>query len=185
MDSVIIKIVACVLAADFITGLIHWIEDTYGLPSWPFLGSFVIEPNIEHHLHPTFLGTMSNLALRNYQAVVPMGALSLVAFLWFGWSAWPVALTLTLASLGNEVHTWNHRRANNWLIRFLQNTGIVQSPRQHAKHHHPPFDAYFCTLTNVTNELLEAVYFWRLLEWYLRGAFGIVPKRMTAERQGV
>jgi len=185
MDSIIITVVCCVLVADFITGVVHWTEDTYGLPSWPFLGGFVIEPNIEHHLRPTLLGTMSNLALRNYQAVVPLGVVSAAAVWWFGWSAWPFALTLSLASVGNEVHTWNHRRSNNAAIRFLQDAGIVQSPRQHAKHHRAPFDKYFCTLTNITNEALELVQFWRRLEWLILVVFRIAPKRMSPERLGV
>lgn len=185
LDSTLLTIALCVLAADFITGFVHWIEDTYGLPSWPLLGSFVIEPNIEHHLHPGFLGTMSNLALRNYQAVVPMTGISAVALVLCGWKAWPLAATLCMASLGNEVHTWNHRRKNNAVIRFLQNACIVQTPRQHAKHHRPPFDTYFCTLTNVTNELLEAVGFWRRLEWLLFSLFGLTTKRMSAGRSGV
>ena len=184
-DSLLLTVAACFLTADFITGLVHWVEDTYGVPSWPVLGKFVVEPNIEHHLHPQLVATMSHFVLRNYQAIVPCLTVALLVLLWIGWNAWPVALTLGIASLGNEVHAWNHSSQNNWVIKFLQNSGLVQSPRQHAKHHRPPFDAYFCTLLNITNEVLEILQFWRRLEWFLHVSFGVSPKRMTVERQGV
>lgn len=43
------------IAADFITGVIHWWEDTYGNPNWPIVGKYVVEPNLVHHKHPAKL----------------------------------------------------------------------------------------------------------------------------------
>lgn len=176
-----LDIVCCLLIADFITGVIHWFEDTYGLPTWPILGPHVIEPNIQHHEHPGWIGTMSNLISRNYQSVVPAIAVA-GGLLYYG--HWQVALTLSFAAFGNEVHTWCHRSGNNWLITFLQESGIVQHPRQHAKHHHRPYDKYYCTLTNVVNEILEPLGFWRKLEFVILKLFGVQVKRISEERRG-
>jgi len=172
----------CFLIADFITGLGHWVEDTYGVKTWPWpLLDGVVLPNIEHHKNPTFIGTMSTIVSRNWHVVVPAVVVSLV-FLYFG--IWQVAVVLVLASLGNEVHAWNHRRTNNFAIAFLQDACIIQTPQQHAKHHKKPYDKYYCTLGNITNAVLELVGFWKGLE-YLLSKVGIHPKRMTEGRDWV
>lgn len=179
-----ITVFLCIIVADFLTGFIHWWEDSYGTPDWPWIGREVIEPNILHHEHPNWIGTMSSLIGRNYQTVVPAAIVAALAALWLGWAAWPVALTLLLASLGNEVHTWNHRHNNNAAIRFLQDAGLIQSRVQHGKHHKPPYESYYCTLTNFTNAVLEAVNFWRALEWAIAAVTGIKTRRCSAERRG-
>ncbi len=178
----ILTLLICFLVADFITGLGHWIEDTYAVKTWPWpLLDGVVLPNIEHHKNPTFIGTMSTLISRNWHLVVPAVIVSLV-FLYFG--IWQVAVVLVLASLGNEVHAWNHRRTNNFAIAFLQDAGIIQTPQQHAKHHKQPYDKYYCTLGNITNAVLEQIRFWKGLE-YLLSKIGIHPKRMTESRDWV
>ncbi len=176
------QIVICVFIADFLTGLFHWAEDTYGLPTWPLIGKSVIVPNIDHHRNPGLIGYMSTFISRNYQPFVI--ALGFIVGFWFvGWLHWTIVLTAVLASFGNEVHTWNHAKTKNWFIRFLWDTGLIQSKRQHAMHHIPPYDKYYCTLTNATNAILEVLNFWRGLEWSLK-LVGIKPKRLSPERDG-
>lgn len=187
MNNVLIFLL-CVVVADFITGLVHWLEDTYGVPSWPFgLGKHVIEPNILHHENPTAMITMSTILKRNYQTGVPAIIVIAICVYFWGWAnVWPLALILFLAGcLGNEVHAWNHtprQKLPRW-IRFLQDTAIIQTRKQHAIHHQKPYDQYYCTLTNVTNAVLESFKFWRKLEW-LVARFGIKVKRGTPERRG-
>ena len=182
------KIFICIIIADFITGLVHWIEDTYGVPSWKFgLKENIVEPNILHHENPTFMVTMSNALRRNYLTGVPAIVASLGCWIIFGWSvAWPIMLILLLSGwLGNEVHAWNHTpRADlpRWIV-FLQDTALIQTRKQHALHHQKPYDKYYCTLTNITNAVLELVNFWRGLEWII-SKFGIQVKRCTKERRG-
>jgi len=179
-----LEIIICVIVADFLTGLIHWAEDCYGLPTWPLIGKAVIVPNIEHHQNPILL-TMGTIISRNYQ---PFLIVLFIVFLFymFGLLSWHVLLVGFLASLGNEVHAWNHKppKENPWFVNFLHDIGLIQNRRQHAKHHKIPYNKYYCTLTNFTNEVLETINFWRGLE-YLLSKMGIKPKRMTAEREYV
>lgn len=178
------KILFCIIIADFLTGLFHWVEDTYGVPSWgPFLNKQVVLPNIEHHRNPSAIGRMSSFVSRNYVSLT----LFLVAFFvasYFGAGPY-FFLTGLLASLGNEVHTWNHRKAldNPMIVRFIQDTGLVQTRQQHNLHHKPPYSSYYCTLTNFTNAVLERVRFWRGLE-FLLDKIGIKVKRGSSERDG-
>jgi ubiquitin-conjugating enzyme E2 variant len=176
-----LDVVLCILAADFITGVIHWWEDTYGLPDMPIIGPAVIEPNIMHHLDQVHF-TQHSVLYRNWQVFLA-GAAGIVALWAAGWSQWQFTLTIALASMGNEVHAWTHKRPGR-LGRLLQDMAIVITPHQHAKHHRPPFDTNFCTLTNVLNPLLDAVKFWWLAERAI-ALMGIEPKRMTPARMGV
>jgi plasmanylethanolamine desaturase len=173
-------VLLCILTADFLTGVIHWAEDTYGVPTWPLLGPAVIEPNIVHHERPA-LFTAGNLWHRNYQ-VFYFGAAAIGIVYLTGWLTWQFTLTACLASLGNEVHAWTHKRPRSRLARLLQDMRLVISPEQHARHHRPPYDVCFCTLTNVLNPLLDACRFWRGLEWML-SAIGIAPMRMSSARR--
>ena len=178
-------ILICILVADFLSGLVHWAEDTYGLPTLPLIGKLVIEPNIEHHRNPTLMATMGTWLTRNLQPAL-LAISGSVLFWLIGFRTWPVFLIAVLAAFGNEVHAWNHRpKAEcNWLINFLHDTGLVQSRKQHALHHKKPFDSYYCTLTNVTNAVLERCNFWRATEAVLLKMFGLTVKRMSEERDG-
>lgn len=176
-----LDILLCILVADFLTGLIHWVEDTYGLPSWPLLGASVIEPNILHHENQLHF-TMGSVLYRNYQ-VFAFGAAALAIVYVTGWLTWQLALTLCLASMGNEVHAWAHKRPKSRVVRLLQDMKLLICPEQHARHHRKPYDTNFCTLTNWLNPVLDALAFWRGLELLLWCA-GIDPQRMSAARRG-
>ena len=175
------SVLMCILIADFLTGLFHWFEDTYGDPGFPILGPLVFEPNLLHHEQPMKF-TMSGFCLRNYQSWLIAAATCSVVYL-LGVFSWHVALVGFLAGMGNEVHVWTHKRGPCW-IRLLQEMGIIQHPRQHAKHHKAPFDSHFCTLTNAMNPVLELVHFWRGLEWVI-SLFGFPTKRMSESRRGL
>jgi plasmanylethanolamine desaturase len=179
----IVEILICVLIADFLTGLIHWWEDTYGLPSWPILGKLVIEPNIQHHLDPTFMVRMGSMVSRNWQTVALAIAGGFVLYL-NGLLSWQAGLILGLSSIGNEVHAWSHSKKNNFLVRLLQDMCLIQTPNHHSKHHKPPYSARFCTLTNWVNPVLDRIHFWGTIEFSL-GCFGIRPNRLSPQRNFV
>lgn len=178
-----ITFILCVLIADFITGLVHWFEDTYITPSWPILGKYVGEPNILHHQKPGFIGTMTTLLSRNYQTVVPAIIVIAISTMTFGFW-WPLVFTLALASFGNEVHAWNHRKKNNWIVSLLQDMCIIQTKNQHRIHHIPPYDTAYCTITNLLNPILDRLNFWRILEYIILKTLRVKVKRCSPERSG-
>ena len=176
----------CVLIADFITGFVHWFEDTYITPDWPILGQHVGLPNIEHHKHPGWIVTMSSFVSRNIQTF-SMGIVFLITCFFFYGLMFPVVFTVVLAALGNEIHTWNHRsrKHNPWWIRLLQDTCIIQTPHQHAKHHRKPYDTCYCTITNFLNPILDMTKFWRGLEYIIWLVTGAEVQRGGMKRDGV
>ena len=123
-----LKIICCILIADFITGIVHWWEDTYGNPTWPIIGKEVIVPNIEHHKFPGKMGYMTSFIFRNYQAII-LALVSIAIFYYLGISSWYLILIGITAAIGNETHLWCHRNTNNKFINLLQDMCLVITPQ--------------------------------------------------------
>ena len=162
------------LAADLVTGFVHWWEDRYGNPAWPILGAYVVEPNIRHHADPRgFLE--GGYWRRNWTAIVPAAAVSAGAL---ALGQWWIALVFALATQANEIHGWSHQRCSR-PIRGLQLLGAVSSQEGHARHHRAPFATDFCVMTDWSNPILSAIGFWPILEG-IAGLFGIPPRAERA-----
>ena len=153
------------LLADFLSGVLHWIEDRFGpgREHWPVLGSLIFTPNIIHHADPTaFLRT--GFVERNWTtwaAVVPLAIILLLGFGSQPW-IWSAAIGGAMAS---EIHAWAHRKtmAPRWALR-LQAIGMLQSPRQHAVHHVPDHRRHYCIISDWVNPVLDRFAFWQTIE---------------------
>ena len=175
------QIVGCILLADFLTGLGHWFEDTYSVPTWPILGRIIAEPNINHHLQPNEMAP--TFWERNKWQLIPAWVF-LIGLATISLLTWEIALIINALALGNETHSWCHKKVSNPLITLLQDMGISINPRQHHKHHKHPYEKTFCTLTNFVNPVVDRLQLWRFLEWII-AKLGIPPKRGTEQRNFV
>lgn len=170
----IIYFLSAWLAADLVTGMVHWWEDRYGNPEWPILGAYVVEPNIRHHTDQRdFLA--GGYWHRNWTTIVP-AAVAAAALLAVG-SRWG-ALVAAFSSQANEIHGWAHQRCSR-PIRGLQLLGVICSQEGHARHHRSPFSTDFCVMTDITNPVLGWLGFWQILE-ALIGMLGIQPRAERA-----
>jgi hypothetical protein len=163
MIGLLFSIIAGILLADFVTGVVHWLEDRFGSEAWPLLGPLVIAPNRLHHREPLAF-TRAGFLSRNSTAAAGALAIGAAALLVFGPSL-VLGVAIGAGCLANEVHLWAHRpdRAPR-IVRMLQATGLLQSRRHHSVHHAAPHDRRYCTLTSWLNPLLDRAGFWRLLE---------------------
>jgi hypothetical protein len=159
------ELVLAVGIADFLTGLAHWWEDTYGNPHWPLLGKYVVQPNLAHHQRPR------ELAAANYWQLTWVSwavAASIIVPFWVVLNFHPTLFiaSILIATQANQVHAWAHRtdRENGRVIRWLQSTGVIQSRRHHGQHHRPPYVGSYCILTDYLNPLLDSIEFWQRLE---------------------
>jgi ubiquitin-conjugating enzyme E2 variant len=159
------------VVADFLSGVVHWIEDRYGDPAWPVIGRHVIEPNILHH-RDQMAFTAGGYWQRNWTTLVPAAAAAGMA--WLAGSAF-LAVTFLMLSQANEIHAWAHQRCVR-PIRGLQLIGIFQSPEQHADHHRRPFDRNYCTMSDWLNPLLSRAGFWPALELLVARVTGLSPR---------
>ena len=163
------------LAVDFVSGLVHWAEDTFGTAATPVVGRWIIAPNELHH--------------RDAGAFVEKGWLASnwdlgMAGLLLGAGAWWVgrldAAVVVFAAggaLANQVHKWNHAASRApWLVRGLWATGVLQRPAHHAGHHGGGKNTHYCVLTPFVNPVLDLTRFWRGLERVFVPLFG-APRR--------
>lgn len=177
------QIVGCVMLADFITGVVHWFEDTYATRRWPKpLVRWIVDPNIRHHMNPTEF-TQHSFLYRSGDSLAIASIVCLAAWA-CGMFVWQFTAVAFCAAIGNEVHSWSHRRPRNPLFRFLQDAAIVQTPQQHAQHHRGRHNRRYCTLTNALNPALDGVQFWTLIE-FLLARIGLRPSRLTGARDFV
>src|SRR2546426_2572830 len=65
MIAMVVRIAGSVLMADFLSGLAHWIEDSYFSPQTPLIGS-TIRKNVLHHSQPqAFVGNPWHVTIRS------------------------------------------------------------------------------------------------------------------------
>ncbi len=168
----VLQVALCALVADFFSGVIHWLEDSYFGPKTPLIGKWVIEPNLLHHRDPRAMVKNSWWVTNNVLLLIAAGMIGLTLAL--GVFTWQVGLTVVLLAHGAEFHRWAHRTRteNGRVIVWLQQNGFVQSPAHHAGHHRHDKDRRYCTITDYVNPALDRVRFWRGLEaviWALTG----------------
>jgi hypothetical protein len=157
-------ILICLLIADFISGVFHWLEDRYDFSNIKYVGGFIdkfiTQPNLEHHLYPQkFLN--SNFWYRSSTTMIPAFSAAIIAYM-----INPIyCLPFIIAGFSNEIHAWAHMKGKlPQIIEVMQETGVLQNPRHHAIHHTSPNDRYYCVITNFLNPFLEHIKFWDRIE---------------------
>jgi ubiquitin-conjugating enzyme E2 variant len=156
------------LAADFASGIVHWICDSFFDEDTPVLGSVVIRPFREHHRDPRamtrhgFLETNGNNCAILLLLLVPTTLLGapaarggVVPWLSFQW----IALAFALATFAtNQLHKWAHLPGPRprWL-RLVHATGLVLTPRRHALHHRPPHRGAYCVTVGWMSPLVDRI----------------------------
>lgn len=172
----VVLIAAGVLLADFVSGFVHWLEDSYGCETWPVIGPIVIEPNIRHHYSPRDFTEVSYWK-RNLPIIV-LAAISIGIF----WIADLLNLfTISFvfaASQANETHRWAHlpSRRRPLFVRILQRAGLFVSSRHHGRHHIHPFNSHYCTITNYINPVIDGMKLFRGIEYAIFRVCRVKPR---------
>jgi hypothetical protein len=166
--EIIGQIIVGWLLADFVGGVLHWLEDRVLTVSDSWIGTQVVEPAREHHDDPLAMYRYAGLIERNWTTWLPTLAVSIALLSAFG----PSLLWLS-ATIGGlvvyEVHrAAHHPRDLHPFVRVLQDVGVIQSPKHHAGHHRPPHQSRYCPLTDWLNPILDALRFWDRIERVLK-----------------
>jgi hypothetical protein len=149
--------------ADFIAGIIHWLEDSYGSPNTPIVGK-PIRANILHHEQPRDF--LKNNWWQNARSSLPVVLIFAGAFILFDCLNFFTVSLLILGWNANEVHKWAHqsKRERPWIATKLQELRILQSPKDHYRHHREDLDSDYCVMTPWVNPFLNWINFWRISE---------------------
>jgi ubiquitin-conjugating enzyme E2 variant len=171
------------LAADLVSGLVHWAFDTWGAVDTPVLGRLAIRTFREHHVdqkaitrHDFVETNGHNIALSCVMSTLGllflMGTPGLLAT--FG-AMWALCTGMFVAST-SQIHKWAHMDTPPRFIHLLQRARLLICAEHHAKHHAPPYDRNYCITVGWMNEPLRYVRFFETLEAIITWATGWVPR---------
>jgi hypothetical protein len=177
--------------ADFASGLVHWLADTWGSESMPVLGRRLIHPFRVHHVNPRDLLRRGVVDCNGDVALLtcPVFLAAWLAPLTDEASACASLFLLALATTAlptNQVHQWAHQSEPPRPVAWLQRAGLILGRAQHARHHTPPFAANYCIATGWCNRGLGAIGFFPALERLITRVTGVAPRqddRSFADRQ--
>ena len=151
------------LAADLLTGFVHWFCDTFFDETTPLIGPGLIGPFREHHTDPLLMTRRSPLEVTgsSFRAMAPV----LAVWVWWSHSLPVAANAFVLALAGgavatNLLHRWAHDPAPPAIARALHRTGLVLTPARHARHHAPPYAAAYCVTSGWLNPVCERLRVW-------------------------
>jgi len=167
---------AALLAADFLSGLVHWTCDRFFADDTPLIGRMLIHPFREHHRDPLAItrhgffelcGNNALAVLLPLLAIVltgpPGAALGSIAAHGF-----VTALALAIAAT-NQFHKWAHAAHRPSVVRWLQRRRLILSPDAHERHHRGDYSHGYCVTTGWLNPVLDAYRVLPRCEAWLRG----------------
>ncbi|MGD9795468.1 MAG: fatty acid desaturase CarF family protein [Acidimicrobiia bacterium] len=153
--------------ADFLSGLVHFLCDTYGSTTTPVLGQKFIKAFREHHDDPMKMtrGDFVEVNADNFFVCLPV---LIPCVIWLDvhdhlYLAVFLSVLMAFVVVTNELHKWAHMPDVPPLMQRLQATGLVLSPANHGKHHTAPYVNSYCITAGVLNPLLDRLGLWRLL----------------------
>jgi ubiquitin-conjugating enzyme E2 variant len=174
--ELIFKILACFYGADFFTGCIHWLEDTFWTEETIIVGKWLIQPNELHHRKPTaFLA--KNWWESSYDAII-IGIIILGISLMTRHLTWELGLFIGISISACQIHKYAHIPKGRLpaTVRFLQKYKIIQDCSHHVKHHIEGENTNYCLITPFLNPVLAKLHFWRFMEFILKPVLGEVRK---------
>lgn len=170
------------IAADFVSGLVHWAFDTWGATTTPVLGPAFIVPFRVHHSDPEDITRHGFVATNGHNCFASLPVL--VGSFWlpvgtaFGDAALAFVTSLCFGVFcTNQFHKWAHQKQVGAVVGWLQRRGIILNPDHHQIHHTAPFEHHYCITTGWLNRPLRAIGFFRGMERLVHATTRAVPRR--------
>jgi ubiquitin-conjugating enzyme E2 variant len=181
--NILLQIFFGFILADFITGFVHWTEDTYldYNTNIPFLNKLSKDNELHHYFPRTIVGKSY---LENISSTAPiLIVFYLILFTFFSksLSRYPFFYVsfFIFGLLSNIIHKWSHMRECELpkIIIFLQDIGIFCSHKIHKKHHSENNGTNYCVIFSYSNYILDNIGFWRIVENIVYYTTGVKPNR--------
>ena len=154
--------------ADLLSGLIHWVCDSFGCASTPFWGPALIGPFRRHHDDPSDITKITLAENLGSSAMAGLAALLLVSYELMSQDPYSQLQTfgmllyilfVQLAVLSNLFHRWAHLREKDKdkAIHFLQNLNLVIRTENHWRHHKQNFRVNYCISNGWANQVTNRI----------------------------
>lgn len=171
------------LTADFISGFLHWLFDSWGSPTTPIVGALAIRTFREHHVDQESITRHDYIETNghNYALSIPFAGLGIylagpdatAGGTFFGMYMLACAFGGAMTS---QAHKWAHTKIPPSYVRWMQKVRFIITPEHHAKHHTPPYDRNFCIIAGWLNGPLRAIRFFETLERVITAMTGAIPR---------
>ncbi len=174
-----LTVFAGLLGADFMSGLVHWLFDTWGSVTTPVVGQLAIRTFREHHVDARAMTRHGFVETNGHNVTLSMipSGVGLVALHHPGllssllaMSCFSMALCVGMTS---QIHKWAHMDDIPRVVRKLQDAGLIIGARHHDRHHLRPHDSHYCITVGWMNAPLELVRFFRGLERLITATTGV------------
>lgn len=177
------------LAADFSSGVVHWMFDTWGSVDTPFFGKLAIRTFRHHHLDANAITAHGFVETNGHNFMLSMlpaavgvyitsaGASMLEVFC----GMCLLALAFTNAFTG-QIHKWAHQPRVPRFVQLLQRLRLIITPEHHAEHHVAPFRRNYCITIGWCNAPLRAIRFFSAMEWLVTAVTGASPREDEDEK---
>ena len=186
-----ILLVLAYLAADFLSGFVHFLADNFGSYDTPILGPNFIEPFREHHVDPKgivghdFVDANGNNSLATLPFMLFVWIVVPLETWYYGYLFGTFFLFLCLAAfLTNQFHKWAHMDDPPAFVGWLQARGVILSQQHHDVHHESPYDTYYCITAGFWNPLLDHIRFYERTERLIRRSVPGTDPMLRSEREG-
>lgn len=157
--AVVLAAVAAYAVADFLSGVVHYVFDTFGSPHTPVIGQKFVKPFRDHHDDPQAMTRGDFIAVNadNFFVCLPV---LVPAFLLLDARRHPLAAVFLVALvvaviLTNQIHKWCHVDRAPAAVVWLQRHGVILSRVEHTHHHTAPFTTHHCITWGRMNPVLN------------------------------
>jgi hypothetical protein len=175
----ILNTIGAFFLAEFITGMVYFVEDTYGTQvSNKLIQKHIIIPNLEHHYNPlkmtkkTWLQTIkaTTIAMGYVNFIILIIYPRIIFHYFYG-------MTSIFICSANLIHKWAHtpKKSLPRFVQVLQDNGILQTHYNHSLHH-LELNSDYCVMSNLMNYPLNYIGFWNKIELLMIKIFDIHPR---------
>lgn len=170
------------VAADFLSGVAHWLFDTWGSIDTPVIGRSFIRPFRDHHRDAGEITRHDFVETNGNNCIAAAPVLAAACFIPVetnpGLFATAFVLSLGLAVFAtNQFHKWAHVAEAGPVVRRLQRWHLILPVDHHLVHHRAPYETHYCITTGWLNPILRAIDFYPRLERLVTSVTGAVPRR--------
>lgn len=173
-----------ILAADFTSGFVHWMFDTWGSVDTPVFGKLAIRTFRHHHVDATAITRHDFVETNghNFSLSFPVAIVGLLfvrpstATLFDVFVGMSCLSLVVFNAMTSQIHKWAHTKTPPRFVQLLQRARLIISPDHHAGHHAAPHTRNYCITVGWLNGPLRAVRFFETLERVITAITGAIPR---------
>ena len=182
-----LTVLAGLLGADFTSGFVHWLFDTWGRTTPPVVGQLAIRTFREHHVDARAMTRHGFVETNGHNitlSILPSlgGCLALrhptLGHALVAMSCFFLGLCVSMTS---QIHKWAHVAEAPRVVRWFQDAGLIIGARHHNRHHVRPHSSHYCITVGWMNAPLELVQFFPRLERLITTVTGVAPRAEDIE----